>query len=106
MGKTVRVVNVPIYWLCVGIVVMLVSPVLSILASVTIANGQRTRAEAAAAKAKTESTEEARVRTCNLFSALLDAYVEQPPTTDTGRKIQQTYLSFYRLNNCQPPRSK
>lgn len=101
-----RDVHIPIYWLVVGLAVMVVSPVLSIFASVQIANHNRDKAEQAAATASAEAKEEGRLRICGLFGALLDTYVEAPPTTQTGKRVQATYLEFYTLNQCQPPRTK
>lgn len=101
-----REVRVPIYWLMVGVAVAFISPLASIWASVKIANSNRERAEHVAQLAQTEAREEARLRACGLFTALLDSYVEAPPGTETGRKVQETYLSFYKLNRCQPPRTR
>lgn len=97
-------VSVPVYWLVVGVVTMLVSPFLSVFAAVRAADANRIRAQKAAAEAQASAREEARLRTCDLFAALLDAYVEEPPETATGRKVQGTYLYFYTANGCQPPR--
>src|SRR5262245_49465657 len=99
-----RVIRVPVYWLVVGLVTMLVTPWLSVFAAVKRADANRHRAEQQAVRAQLEAREEARLRTCGLFQALLDAYVEEPPETATGRRVQATYLDFYNLNSCQPPR--
>jgi predicted GTPase len=108
MTRLQRDVHIPIYWLFVGLAVMVVSPVLSILVSVQMANHNREQAEHAASVAAAQAREDARLKTCDLFTALLDAYVEEPPQTDTGRKVQQTYIEFYNSPevHCQPPRSK
>lgn len=103
-----REINIPIYWLVVGLAAMLVSPLLSIFASVEIANHNRVQAEKAAAAAAKEAKEDARVRTCALFDGLLDSYIEEPPSTKSGKAIRQTYIDFYNdpQLHCQPPRTK
>ncbi len=97
-----RTVRVPIYWLFVGAAVMFISPLLSIWASVTIAerNARETQQAQAAA------SEKARIRTCGTFTALLDVYIETPPSTAAGRGVQEAYLEQYRALGCEPPRKK
>lgn len=117
IGGLRREITIPIYWLVIGLAVMIVSPILSIFASVQIAqnNAEKARhaaveadlrAQRAAQLAAAETREEARLKTCDLFSALLDVYIETPPPTEAGRNVQRTYLEFYKLNRCQPPRSR
>jgi hypothetical protein len=103
-----RDVHIPIYWLVVGLAVMIVSPLLSIFASVQIANHNRVQAEHAAAAAAVDAKEEARIRTCALFAGLLDSYIEEPPSTKSGKAIRQTYLDFYNdpTLHCVPPRTQ
>lgn len=88
-----REIRVPIYWLVVGMAVMLVSPILAVAASVHIAENRAERARAESAQ-----------RSCALFSALLDTYDETPPLTPAGRNVRATYLEFYTRNGCEPPR--
>lgn len=117
IGGLRREITIPIYWLVIGLAVMIVSPILSIFASVDIAQQHAEearrasvaadeRAQRTAQLAAAETREEARLKTCDLFSALLDVYVETPPLTEAGRNVQRTYLEFYTLNRCQPPRSR
>lgn len=101
-----REVRLPIYWLVVGLAVMLVSPLLSIFASVSIANTNRVQAEHAAALAAEQTRAEGRKKACELFGSQMDVYLEEPPTTDTGRKAQQNWIDLYQINNCQPARTK
>lgn len=101
-----RPVQIPIYWLVVGMAVMIVSPLLSIFASVQIAEGNQRRVIAEQQKAQEAGRAEARVKACELFTALLDQYIETPPPTPIGVGVQSIYLDFYRLNGCQPPRTK
>lgn len=91
-----REVHVPIYWLFVGLAVMVVSPLLSIWVSAkinehTIRQGERARAEA-----KVEST----ARYCRLLGAQVDVYKEA--TSPVGIDAYQTWLTEYRTQGCQP----
>jgi hypothetical protein len=99
-------VRVPIYWLMVGIAVVFLSPIASIWASVRIAQNNTRRIIAEQQRTQLAAKEEARRVACSFFSASLDAYLETPPTTATGRNLRETYLEFYRLSGCQPPRDK
>lgn len=110
-----RGVQVPVYWVVVGVVVMFGSPLLSILAAVQIADRnaehvvaeqRRTReaAEAAASQATEAAARRARRAVCELFALNLDVYDDTPPTTDTGRNLRQAYLNFYQMSGCQPTR--
>lgn len=97
-----RVVQVPAYWLAVGVAVMVVSPLLSIFASVQIAENraEQTRAEQQRADAlvKAAGTRLA----CEQFGRLLDAY--DPVTSAVGRDVRQVYVFLYNLIQCHPPR--
>jgi hypothetical protein len=108
MTRLQRDVHIPIYWLLVGLMVMVGSPILSIFASVEIANSNRERAERAAAAAAAKAAEDARLKTCLLFGALLDSFIDEPPTTKSGEAFRRTYLEFYndKSLHCQPPRTK
>lgn len=101
-----RPVQIPVYWLVVGMAVMIVSPLLSIFASVQIAEGNQKQVTAKQQAAQEAGRAEARAKACQLFTALLDQYLETPPPTPTGVGVQSIYLDFYRLNGCQPPRVK
>lgn len=97
-----RLVPVPIYWLIVGVAVMVVSPLLSIKASVDIAesSARRTQAEQRAADqvARVEATRLA----CVQFGRLLDAY--DGVTSPVGREVRSVYVFLYTLIGCQPAR--
>lgn len=102
-----REIHIPIYWLVVGLMVMVVSPLLSILVSVQIANHNREQADRAASLAAAQAREDGRQRTCALFAGLLDAYIQEPPQTDAGKLIRQTYLRFYNEDaHCTPRRTQ
>jgi heme exporter protein D len=99
-----REIRIPAYWLAVGILIAVVSPIMSVLASRTIA------VENASRLIRQQQQEQARqvavimATTCSLFRSQLDAYDETPPTTETGRNIRDAWLTEYRLYRCQPPR--
>lgn len=99
-----REVNVPIYWLVVGLVVMMVSPILSVIAAVKISANQadHTREEQAQASAATQA--ESRRVVCGWLSAYLDTFDETPPTSPSGKNLQVKFIDLYRLSQCQPSR--
>lgn len=105
-GRTTKIVRVPFYWLIVGIMVAVVSPLTSIFASVQIAEGNARQVIAAQQQSQVAAREESRLRTCGTFAALLDVYVETPPQTPAGKGAQAAYLVQYRALGCQPPRTK
>lgn len=104
MTKQQRVIRVPVYWLIVGVAVMFLSPLLSFLMSVRVAeaNAAHTREQQAEAQAASQATN--RVVVCAWFAAWLDVYDETPPTTETGRTVRAKTLELYALTGCQPPR--
>lgn len=99
-------IQIPVTWLVPGIMIVVLSPLLAILASVKIADGQRKAAQRAQAAAELRQQEQSRIVVCGLFSAILDTYIETPPNTAAGRNVQQTWLDLYKLSNCQPPRTR
>lgn len=104
MRRTVQPRPVPLYVVAVGVATVLLSPLLSILASVRIAESNAERIVAEQKRTEAAATAEARRVACAFFTINLDVYDETPPTTATGRNLRQTYLDFYRLSGCQPPR--
>lgn len=105
-----RQINIPIYWLVVGLMIMVASPLGSFYASTQIAknNARRIVAEQAKARdaAQAEAREEARRLTCAFLAASLDVYLETPPISAAGRGLRQTYLDFYRAAECKPLRTE
>lgn len=101
-----RVVRIPVYWLVVGLCVMIVTPIFTLLAATTIANNNARRIVAEQERQKQAAQEEARRVACSFFSASLDAFAESPPINKTGKALQENYLDFYRISGCQPPRTK
>lgn len=97
-----RRLQVPVYWLIVGVAVMVVSPILSIYASVQINRNTTARLIAAAEQSKVEARNEATIRYCRLIGAQVDVYAEA--TSPVGRDAYDTWLTEYRLQGCQPGR--
>lgn len=93
MTQLRREVNVPIYWLLIGLAVMLVSPVLSIIASVQIVERNTAR-----------QAEANRIVACQWLGANLDVYDETPPTSETGRNLRKKWLDLYNIARCEPAR--
>lgn len=91
-----KVVQVPVYWLIVGIMVMLVSPVLSIVASAAINNRTIQTNERARAEARAESL----IRYCRLLGSQVDVYSDAE--TPVGRDAYRTWLEEYNASGCQP----
>jgi hypothetical protein len=93
-----REVRIPIYWLVVGLMVMVVSPILSIWISVKI--NQRTIEQNNAARA--ESSRQFQSVYCRLVGSQVDVYSEAE--SDVGKAAYQTWLDEYRRTGCKPPR--
>jgi hypothetical protein len=96
--------NRRVYAIIVGIIVVIGSPVASIFASVRIAENNAERIIAEQKRTELVAAAEARRVACAFFALNLDVYDETPPSTPTGRNLRQTYLEFYRISGCQPPR--
>jgi hypothetical protein len=96
--KLRREIRIPVYWVMVGLVVMVVSPILSIVVSVKI--NQRTIQvnERARAEARAESS----VRYCRLVGSQVDVYADA--VTPVGKTAYRTWLTEYKLARCQPVR--
>lgn len=99
-----REVRLPVYWLAVGILIAVVSPIASLLVSRSIAIQNANRlikqqqlSQQAQAKAVIETA-------CDLFRSQLEAYDETPPPSTAGKNVQDAWLTEYRLYNCQPAR--
>lgn len=101
-----KVITIPAYWLIVGLCVMLGSPVASIFAAVAISNNNARQIVAEQQRSQQAAREESRRVACSFFATSLDVYQETPPTTATGRNLQENYLEFYRISGCVPPRTK
>jgi hypothetical protein len=99
-----HVIQIPVYWLVVGIAIAVANPILSVFASRTIAVENARRLVEQQQKAQAEQAGVAIRITCDLFRRQLEAYDETPPTTDTGKNIRDAWLTEYQLYKCQPPR--
>lgn len=99
-----RPVHIPLYAVIVLVVGSILGPVLSITASVKIAERNTAEIVAQQEQAKAEAREQSRLLVCAFFSAQLDVWDETPPTTAAGKNLRQTNLEFYTASKCQPPR--
>lgn len=99
-----REIRIPAYWLAVGILIAVVSPIMSVLASRTIAVENANRLIQRQQQEQARQAAVIMTTTCGLFRSQLDAYAEQPPTSATGKNIRDAWLTEYRLYQCQPPR--
>lgn len=98
--------NIPVKWLVPAVLLVVFSPILSIVASVKIAEKNTQDQAQAQVMAEEKAREAARVITCNLFGAILDSYKEEPPITSSGVNVRNTWLEMYRLSRCQPLRKE
>lgn len=95
---TTQVIQIRIYWLLVGIAVMLGSPVLSIFASAQI----NERTMEASQRAQEATRAEATLRYCRLLGSQVDVYSEA--TSPVGKDAYATWLAEYKLQGCKPER--
>jgi hypothetical protein len=66
-------------------------------------HNQQVQARKAAAT-EARAAEQARAIVCRLFTTILDAYQESPPTGQAGKAQVDAWLQVYELSKCQPPR--
>lgn len=95
---------VPVYWLIVGMATMILSPPLSIFASVTIAERSAERTRQQQEQAQAQAQLEARKVVCNWISTNLDVFDETPPQGAAGKNLRERYLELYQISQCQPAR--
>lgn len=93
-----RLVHIPAWWVIVGVMTTVLTPILTIYASVQI--NQRTIEQNE--QAKVQARHEATARYCRLIGSQLDVYSEA--RTEVGKKAHQVWLSEYQLQGCTPPR--
>lgn len=102
-----REIRVPVYWLIVGLAVMIVSPILSIVTSVQInertiirneQERQRTEQQVESARARIQT--ETIARYCRLFGSQVDVY--RDAVTPVGEKAYQAWLAEYKNLGCTP----
>ena len=97
---------IPIYWLVVGFATAILSPLLSILAAVSIAEGnsREITKELLDSQARQSAIlrEEGKQRTCDLLRTQVEIYEETPPTSPAGINFQKTWTHEYRTLGCIP----
>jgi hypothetical protein len=95
-----RVVRVPLYTLVVILAVAVVSPVLTLVASVKISDRATTRQIKAVEQQGNDLREEQRVRACSVYGALVAALDESPPQGAAGQNLLKEYRRQYEIRNC------
>ncbi len=95
-----REVRLPIYWVLVGVAVMVVSPLLSIYASAQINQRTIERTQAEQAKAQAQARVEGLAVYCRLVGTQVDVYSEA--ISDAGKRAYVTWLTEYRRSGCTP----
>lgn len=106
-----REIRIPIYWLIVGLLVVIVSPILSIVTSVQINERtitrneqERQRTEQQVEAARAEVRAETVARYCRLFGTQVDVYSDA--TTPVGNKAYQAWLTEYNNLGCTPTKQR
>jgi hypothetical protein len=91
-----------LYVLVIMVATMVVSPILSIVASVRIAEGraEQTRREQAAVDLQVKA--EGLRFFCDQFGRVADAF--DPSKSPVGRDVLDVYVFLYNLINCVPPK--
>lgn len=95
-----REVGLPVYWLVVGLAVMVGSPVLAIFASVKINERAIERTQATQAAAQAQARVEGLLVYCRMIGTSVDVYSEA--TTQAGKRAYTTWLTEYRRSGCTP----
>lgn len=103
-GRPARVVTVRAYWIPLVLITVALGPVFGAWVSIHMAdqNAQQLLAEQKRTEAAAKA--ESRRLACDFFALNLDVYDETPPSSPTGKNLRATYLEFYRISGCQPPR--
>ncbi len=99
-----RVVAVRAYWIPLVLITVALGPVFGAWISIAKADENARRLFAEQQRTEEVARAEARRVSCVFFALNLDVYDETPPTSPTGKNLRATYLEFYRLSGCQPPR--
>lgn len=98
MSPLRRTIHLPIYWLVIGLMVMVASPLLSIQASVQISERAIDKNE----QQRREQSQQFQSIYCRLIGAQVDVYSEAQ--SEVGKAAYQTWLAEYERSGCQPPR--
>lgn len=88
-------------WLSLAVAVIL-GVLVSIFASVKIADANAQEQIRRVAVAKEQATAEQRQAACQLVGNILDAYEETPPPTPAGKNVAQAWQEEYQLIGCKP----
>lgn len=88
----------------ITVVTVLLLVVLTVLASVRLAENNTRDAIARAEQSKAQARMEQWQSTCQVVSYILTAYQETPPPTEAGRNVAQAWLDEYRILGCVPRR--
>lgn len=99
-SKLRREIKIPIYWLIFGTLVMFVSPLASIYASVQINQRTIERTQAEQARAQAQARVEGLAVYCRLVGTQVDVYSEA--TSVVGKRAYTTWLTEYRRSGCTP----
>lgn len=99
-----RVVAVRAYWIPLVLITVALGPFFGAWISIAKADENARKLVAEQKRTEAAATAEARRVACTFFALNLDVYDETPPASPLGRNLRQTYLEFYRLSGCQPPR--
>lgn len=97
-----RLVHIPIWWVIVGVASCVLTPILSILVSVQIADRNRIQQEQQAAKVAAELRAEGVERYCRLFGSQVDVYSDA--TSPVGIEAHRAWLTEYKKMGCKPPK--
>jgi hypothetical protein len=88
-------------WLSLAVSVVL-GVIVSIVASVKIADANAQEQLRRVAEAKQQATAEQRAAACQLVGGILDAYDETPPPTKAGKNVATAWREEYLLIGCPP----
>lgn len=98
--------NAPGWRLWVSLLVsVILGCLVSIAASVKIADANARDQLARVAAAKQQATAEQRQAACQLIGNILDAYEETPPPSTVGKNVADAWRNEYRIAGC-PPRKR
>lgn len=95
-------VQVPRYWVLLGVLCVFLSPVLSFVASIQIADRNAEQLVKRYERDQAASRAQNRAVYCSVFSSQLDAF--DSATTPTGQASRRAWLDLYELVDCQPER--
>lgn len=104
--RLLNIVHVPVYWLVVGLAVMVVSPILSIVASTRIAENNAAQVIQRQRQSDEMARTESKRLVCTYLASNLDVALETPPPTRAGKAFYAANLDFYNRTGCKPVRTE